>query len=321
MTFTIITPSYQQAAFLPETLASVLGQAGITLEYLVIDGGSTDGSAEIIRAHADRLAWWVSERDGGQPHAINKGLARATGDIVGFINSDDAYEPGALAAVAEVFARYPEADWVAGGVLNGASREQLGKPFTPGPTTFLQSLGRLDQRMHQPGMFWRRRLFERLGGFDEGLQFGFDHEFWCRCLAAGVEPVLIERPLAFFRRHGESKTESRRDRFEAESWEVYRRYRHRLCPAERRRVRRDLRRWQADGYAETVYARLSTAGRRAALLHSLSSAPVWPHVRPARLLLGLAWRILVSGKAPRWAEAQGGKMISHGGTEARRGGG
>ncbi|NVO00781.1 MAG: glycosyltransferase, partial [Geobacteraceae bacterium] len=111
---TIVTPSYNQGRFLEKTILSVLDQGYPNLEYIVIDGGSTDESVEIIKKYADRLTYWVSEPDRGQSHAINKGFERATGEIFGWLNSDDWYHPGALQAVAEAFAANPDVGAVVG---------------------------------------------------------------------------------------------------------------------------------------------------------------------------------------------------------------
>ena len=113
----IVTPSFNQGRFLEETILSVLNQRYPNLEYIVIDGGSTDESVDIIRRYENRLAYWISERDNGQVPAINKGLEQATGDIFAFINSDDVYLPGAFAAVAEYFENYPECEWVCGDTM------------------------------------------------------------------------------------------------------------------------------------------------------------------------------------------------------------
>src|ERR1044072_6937840 len=120
----IITPSFNQGRFLEETILSVLKQGYEPLEYIIIDGGSTDESVEIIRRYEDRLAYWVSEKDRGQVHAINKGLARVTGDICAFINSDDVYFPGTFYAVRIHFEQHPEGQWVCGDtVMFGAGHE------------------------------------------------------------------------------------------------------------------------------------------------------------------------------------------------------
>lgn len=116
-TLSIITPSFNQAAFLPQTLDSVLNQKYPKLEYIVIDGGSTDGSREIIESYSDRLTFWVSEKDRGQVHALNKGFQRATGDWVGWQNSDDFYLPGAFESFAVATQRYPDADIVVADIV------------------------------------------------------------------------------------------------------------------------------------------------------------------------------------------------------------
>src|SRR5688572_6274864 len=113
----IVTPSFNQGQFIEETVLSVLNQNYPNLEYIVIDGGSTDQTVEVIRRYEDRLAYWASEKDRGQVHAINKGLAKSTGDIFAFINSDDVYLPETFAAVAEYFDAHPEAEWVCGDTI------------------------------------------------------------------------------------------------------------------------------------------------------------------------------------------------------------
>ncbi|GAI25881.1 unnamed protein product, partial [marine sediment metagenome] len=115
-TVSIVTPSYNQAQFLEATMCSVLGQDYPRIEYTICDGGSTDGSVDIMRRHADRLAWWCSEEDKGQADAINKGFERSHGEILAWLNSDDLYIPGALSFVAEYFAAYPEVDVIYGDI-------------------------------------------------------------------------------------------------------------------------------------------------------------------------------------------------------------
>jgi glycosyltransferase involved in cell wall biosynthesis len=198
----VITPSLNQACYLHATMRSVLDQGYADLEYIVIDGGSTDGSVEIIRGYAERLAYWVSERDGGQSAAINKGLMRATGDVLCYLNSDDVFQPGALEAVAQAYLR--GGDWWSGGCVHFGD----GRPDYEQMPVGAYSLGRLAKYspLAQPSTFWSRQAFEKVGFFNPDMHYAFDFEYWLRLALAGFLPVVIPRLLAGFRHHDKAKT-------------------------------------------------------------------------------------------------------------------
>jgi glycosyltransferase involved in cell wall biosynthesis len=203
---TIITPSFNQANFIEKTLRSVLDQGYGNLEYFVVDGGSTDGSVEIIRRYEDRLAWWVSEPDSGQTDALNKGLRRATGDIVAYINSDDYYLPGAF-DVAVAALEGSNAVWAAGTCRyadpNGRV-DHVWHPVLPRGGRYwwiLDSWG-----VPQAATFWRREAFQRFGLFREDMHFAFDTEFGLRLVLAGEMPVLVDQELAVRVEHGKAKS-------------------------------------------------------------------------------------------------------------------
>lgn len=199
----IITPSFNQASYLEQTLRSVLDQGYPRLEYIVVDGGSRDDSRRILEANAGRLAFWVSEPDRGQAHAINKGLARASGEIVGFLNSDDLYLPGALSSVSHHFASNPGWEWLCGDTVLFGRGEPSRLVEARVPRTVGHCLG-WAYRAPQPGMFWKRRLLE--GGFDERWRYCFDHELYVRLLLRGHGCEHVPVPLAAYRLHDESKT-------------------------------------------------------------------------------------------------------------------
>lgn len=204
---TVITPSYNQAAFIERTLRSVLDQGYDDLEYLVVDGASTDESPEIIARYADRLAWWVSEPDAGQTDALNKALRRATGDVVGYVNSDDYLLPGALAEAAAVLER-TGASWMSGACrfVDGDTGEvdHVWTPELPHGRRF--SWMQQPWSVPQPSTFWRRELFERHGLFREDLHYVFDTEFMLRLAYADELPALTDRELAVRYLHGEAKS-------------------------------------------------------------------------------------------------------------------
>ena len=202
----VITPSYNQAQFIEATLKSVLDQDYPNLEYIVVDGGSADGSAEIIEKYADRLAYWVSEKDGGQSHAINKGLQRATGDILCWLNSDDVFLPGTLAFVAKQLADGAGAHAIVGdcSILYLDERPSV---IVKGGYTGHQQLLKFWEgyAMHQPAIFWRREVFEKVGLLDESLHYIMDFDYWTR-ISKEFGFRAVNRTLARATYHAAAKT-------------------------------------------------------------------------------------------------------------------
>ena len=203
MRISIVTPSYNQGRFLEATIRSVLEQNYPSLEYIVIDGGSTDGSVDIIRRYAPRLAYWVSEPDQGQADAIAKGFRRATGEILAYLNSDDTYLPGTVAQIAAAFQRNQDSDLIYGDVWIVDERDRM---IGERRLTRLDDIDFLGQGncLAQPATFWTRRIYDQVGGIDSTLYFQLDLDFYIRVARAGRMQYL-RRHLANVRMHPEGK--------------------------------------------------------------------------------------------------------------------
>jgi GT2 family glycosyltransferase len=213
----IITPSYNQASYLEQTIQSVLGQDYPRIEYLVIDGTSTDNSVEIIRRYQDRLAYWVSEKDSGQAEAINKGFARAKGEILAWLNSDDYYLPNTISAVVRCFEENPDVVMAYGDMLavdgNGQTINVLKyKQLSLEDLLCSQIIG-------QPSVFFRHSALEKTGLLDTSFHFMLDHHLWIR-LAQQGRILHVPQVWSAARYHAEAKNRARAAEFGREAFRV-----------------------------------------------------------------------------------------------------
>ena len=217
----IVTPSFNQARFLEATILSVLEQDYPNVEYFIIDGGSTDGSVEIIKKYEHRLAGWVSEKDRGQTDALNKGFGMTHGDILAWLNSDDTYQPGAVREAVDLLTANPTLGMVYGDTNfideNGAVRGKF-----PARQTDYARLQRGYVHIPQQASFFRGDLWRRVGPLDPDFYFAMDYDLWVR-LAREAPLLYVPRLWANFRLHGDAKTITADDRCWPEMLRVHRR--------------------------------------------------------------------------------------------------
>lgn len=202
---TIITPSFNQGEFIEETIKSILNQNYPNLEYFVVDGGSTDNTLDIIRKYEDKIDWWVSEPDRGQSHAINKGLARATGEIINFINSDDVLFPGALRRVAQCYLKYCGKVGLIVGANARISPEGKILRISSPPSRLALAPRSSIIPIGQPSTFFTRTAVKITGGFREDLHATMDRDFYRRVLEMGGKIVRLKALVGAIRNHQRAK--------------------------------------------------------------------------------------------------------------------
>lgn len=213
----VVTPSFNQARYLEDTIRSVLGQDYADLEYILVDGGSSDGSVDIIRKYADKLAWWVSEKDSGQAEAINKGLFRARGEIVAWLNSDDTYLPGAISAAVRAFEENPDVVLVYGNMLAVDENNETINILRYDQLNLQDLL--CFQIIGQPAVFFRRNALEKAGYLDASYHFLLDHHLWLRIALQG-RILHVDQTWAAARYHAEAKNRARAAEFGREAFRI-----------------------------------------------------------------------------------------------------
>jgi glycosyltransferase involved in cell wall biosynthesis len=216
LTISLVTPSLNQARYLDDALASVLEQNDPSLEYVVADGGSTDDSMNVIEQCADRLTAWWSEPDAGHADAVNKGFARTSGEVMGWLNSDDRLLPRALEVVRELFTRFPEVQWLTSGCP--VMLDEGGRTFGFARESYLLGLNGLrpwsrHYFVQQESTFWRRSLWEAAGGsLDTSFEPASDFELWRRFFDH-AELWTVDTVIGAFRVHGAQRTASQLDAY------------------------------------------------------------------------------------------------------------
>jgi glycosyltransferase involved in cell wall biosynthesis len=278
----VITPSFNQAGFIEETIQSVLQQGYENLEYIIIDGGSTDHSVDIIKKYEDRLAYWVSEKDRGQAHAINKGLRVASGDLIAYLNSDDLYLPEAFASVVDYFERHPSCQWLCGDtvIFGGAEPRRVVSADVPKSAGHALSWA---YTAPQPGMFWKRELVK--DGFDEQWRYCFDHELYVRLLIDGFVCEHLPATIAAYRLHPTSKTVAEGHLFDHEFDEIAEIYEKQLTGADRR--------WcLATKHLRASYAASSSGDRQAGAINLLRALAIHPESLANRPFWGCLRRLI-----------------------------
>jgi glycosyltransferase involved in cell wall biosynthesis len=292
----IVTPSYNQAQFIEETIRSVLLQGYSNIEYIIIDGGSNDGTIDIIQKYEPWLSYWESEPDKGQSHALNKGFAKATGEIFAFINSDDVYEPEALEQIVPVFSKNEKTHLVAGQCVvigQGKEKRQFDPRWPESLSYFLSKT--FSSTFAQPTSFWTKEIFKQVGGFNESLHYCFDREFFLKIGLAGYKPEFIPRRLARFREHPDSKSMNSAEGFHRESIQMLKLY-SKTCGLSPREGKRIMRRMSNEIEYANIFTKWKAHGRKTAILAFAKMIVGSPYMLSERRILGQIRRLMLFRK-------------------------
>jgi glycosyltransferase involved in cell wall biosynthesis len=294
LAFAIVTPSYNTGPYIGATVRSVVEQDYSPLDYLVMDGGSTDGTVEVLKSFGPRVRW-VSERDKGQSDAINRGFAQTRGDVLGWLNSDDTYAPGALRAAAKFLAEHPDVAMVYGDAdFIDAGGRRIGRCQHVEPVFNPRRLLHYSDFIVQPAAFFRRSAFEAVGGLDPSLNWAMDYDLWLKFATAGLKVAYLPRVLANYRWLGASKSAAggwgRLDEVDR----VARRHGARRTPAFFRLERVNMHLMAAREAARAVRP-IGTLTSLARATANLVTSP-----RAMRSLLSpLTWRVIYTGQVLR----------------------
>ena len=204
----IVIANYNYGSLLPSAIESIINQDCEDYELIIVDGGSTDESVDVIKKYKDYIAWWVSEPDSGQSNAFNKGFAHAKGQFLTWLNADDILLPGTIHAVKKALLSHPYADYATGNFVRFLNDTQIVSQAPWGPSflpQWLQGKGRFNP-IYGPTTFWSKRSYEKLGGIDESLHYTMDVEYWARLTMNGYKQVRVNHYCWAFRMHDSSKT-------------------------------------------------------------------------------------------------------------------
>lgn len=288
--FSIVTSSFNHGQFIEATLRSVRDQARDDVEHIVIDGGSTDGTVDILRELDSSLAYWVSAPDAGQPAAWNEGVRRARGDILGFLNSDDQYLPGGLNEIACLADERLDADWLIGGTIYFGDGPALTYPGLA-PTCATDILY-FNAYAPQPGHFWRKSLLDRVGAFNESLHYTFDFDYVMRCVLAPHVAAATPSLVARFRFHAASKSVAGRDLQLAEGATLEAKYWPEVERREGGSARRARATWHGYLALHAARERLLAGDRSGAWQIVRDTAARYPIMVPTRAFLGTVQRLV-----------------------------
>ncbi|HEX8911858.1 MAG TPA: glycosyltransferase family 2 protein [Humisphaera sp.] len=285
---TVVTPSFDQAHYIETTFKSVIDQNYPNLEWIVVDGGSTDGTVDLIKKYEKHFAWWVSERDRNHPHALNKGYEKATGDIFCFVNSDDTLNPGVLHYVAQKFAD-PKVDWVVGWATyfedpaDQPLNKVKGKPHPaivgmgdewPYPPKAVEKP--IDWIVSNPvpqiASFWRTSVRDKVGLFSEEYLWSFDYEYWQRMyFKGGYRPTMCRRNMGGFRLQKHSKTVSKPQNYGPDNEKLTKLYGAMLPPDQKARLKREQQKKANRLIRDKAWLALKMGNQAEAKKHALSA--------------------------------------------------